>query len=138
MHPILVTIIIIAITLAIVLGFVTYMYSLWSTEQYHFIVRPIIYARGAELSLGQPILVLYVANEGTRTVKIVRVELVAGDGLYVNNTIWAVRPGIRETIEISAWRIIGNPSPIEPGNVYRVYIYTDELGKLLYDVIVAS
>ncbi len=136
MHPIVVTIIIVAITLAIVLGFVSYMFSVWSTEQYQFIVRPIVYARGAELNYGYPKLVLYVANEGSRAVKIVRVELIAGNGAYINDSIWVVLPGVRETIEINGWRITGNPSPIEPGNVYRVYVYTDELGRLMYDVIV--
>ena len=80
MHPIAVIIIVTAIAIAIVLGFVSFMLSVWSVQQHHFIVRPIIYARGAELTLGEPKLLLYVANEGTRSVKIVRVELVAGSG----------------------------------------------------------
>ena len=136
MHPVIVIIIVIAVTVAVVLGFVSYMLSVWTVQQHNFIVRPIVYARGAELSVGEPRLLLYVANEGARAVKIIRVEIVAGSGMYVNTTTWVIEPGERRVLEINGWVKVGNPSPIEPGNVYRVYVYTDELGRLMYDVVV--
>ncbi len=138
MHPIVVTLVVVAVTLAVILGFVSYVLSVWSVQQQHFMVRPLLYARGAELAVGEPVLVLYVANEGPRAVKIVRVEVLAGGGSYINSSVWVVEPGARREIVIEGWVRAGEPAPIEPGNVYRIYVYTDELGRLIYDAVVAG
>ncbi len=138
MHPIVVTLIIVAIALAVILGFVSYLLSLWSVEQHNFIIRPILYARGAEIAGSkstQPLLILYVSNEGPRSVKIIRVELIVGKSIYVNETEWLIPPGSKLKLEINDWKVVGEPTPIEPGNIYRVYIYTDLLGKLMYDIV---
>ncbi len=134
MHPIMVWVLIISVTIVFSILVANYLLSVWQTQQATFMVSPLLYVRGSALG-SNLVLELFVSNEGQRSAKILGVEIIVGGGKYVNNTIWVIRGGERKVIKISDWIVSGNPSRIVPGERYRVLVYVEEYGVYMYDVV---
>ncbi len=140
MNYVIATLILVGLTIAIAVAAVAWIMGIWASEQQQFIVRPIlkIIAAGTGLqegASGQPVLVLYIENEGASSIKILRVEIRGSEGLYFNNLNVTIGAGEEKTITIDTWGSEGNPPPLIRGHMYRVVIYTDKLGMIFYDVV---
>ena len=125
--------ILIAVTLVITIAVTTWLFSLWSSYQETFIVKPVVYVRQQALST-IPVLELYINNEGAKAEKILKIEIKATNGYYINETIMTIPAGFKGYIRIKEWTTIGNPEII-PGNIYRVYIYTESHGLMFLDIL---
>lgn len=126
--------ILIAMTLILTLAVTTWLFSIWSSYQETFIIKPIIYVRQEALST-EPVLELYITNEGAKAEKILRIEIKAGDGFYVNKTVIDIEAGFKGSVKVEEWEKEGNPSQIIKGMTYRVYIYTETHGLIFLDVV---
>ncbi len=134
------TVILIGITISLIFGFLAWLMGVWVTEQQEFTVRPILKVIGAKTGLqqgagGTPVLVLYIENKGTASIKILRVEIRGSEGYYYNDLNQTVAAGSELTITIDSWLTSGSPPPIIKGHMYRVLIYTDKLSTIFYDVV---
>jgi len=130
-------VLIIALTLIMVSLAVSWIMGLWHTTEETFMIRPMIQISYGSLS-SKPVLKLYITNKGQRGDEILRVEIKAGSGYYVNTTTFNIPAGFSGPILIDKWSIAGSPKSLEPGDRCRIYIYTKEHGMLFYDIVVTS
>ena len=129
---------VIAISLAIISA--SYILGIWNQQQEEFTVTPMLSIRSSVNSAQtQPILLLHVKNDGTKVVKIVKVEVRVGNGAWVNSQGWTIRPGESVDIRISSWTWVGsgNPPSLNPGDKCRVVVITERIGSLFYDITVS-
>ncbi len=137
--PIISEVILVAVVIAISLIAASWLLGLWGVEQENFIAIPYLYVTGGSVaSGGYPELVLFVRNDGVKSVVILRVEILMGDrGSYVNSTEITVEPGFRGEIRISGWEWVGtgDPPDLVRGGMYRVKVYTDRFGVYIQDVV---
>ncbi len=137
--------IVFAASIALILAFLTWFHGVNIAVQQQYIVVPQIIVSRVNSSHGIPTLIIYYENKGTKTGKIIKVDIEAGQGMYVyipRNGSIELKPNSRGTIVIPPpgdnWSIVGKPSPIEPGFTYRVRIYMSDGSILLYDLVAQS
>ncbi len=139
--PIIVFLIMLVVSIALILALITWLHGVNRAIQHDFLVQPSIFVPRARTKGGTPELILYVQNNGPVAGRIIRVEVLAGNGMYVyvppNGSI-VIKPNGQTVVVIPPsgqnWTIVGSPSPIEPGFMYRVKVYLNNGAILLYDV----
>lgn len=132
--------ILVAITIIFILLAMNWLWGLWRVEQEAFMINPILFVKATGTSGEQLILRLHITNDGGKAVTILRIEVEASGGYFLNRTNLVVEPGARLDIEISDWVWIGeseSPTMI-PGDRYRVKIYTDRYGIYITDVVASG
>ncbi len=138
-HPVISEVILVAITIAIAIAAVSWLLGVWQFEQESFAVTPVLYVKGAGNSNGDvPELYLHFANSGSKEVNIIKIEVVAGSGSWVNSSQITIPPGssIDYTIDDWVWQGSGDPPDLYPGIKMRVIIYTERMGSYITDVYV--
>jgi len=137
--------IVLAVSIALILAFVTWLHGVNLAIQHQYIVIPQIIVSRINSTQGIPKLVIYYENRGTETEKIIRIDVEAGQGMYVyipKNGSIELKPDSRGAIIIPPpndnWTVVGNPSYISPGFTYRVRIYMSDGSILLYDLVAQS
>jgi len=130
------TLIIIATSIAVIASVILWVKSTVYTTEEQFMIRPMIVVVKAapQPCPGGFQLILYIVNKGSIRDRIVRVVVEAGGGSYVNSTVIDVPPVYVGEKVISGWVVKGRPSPIESKNMYRVFIYLEKQGPLIYPV----
>lgn len=133
-------VIIIAASIIFILLAVNWILGAWRSEEAKFMVLPILSIKSVSNTSainGSLVLNLHVVNEGDVEVKIIKVEVEAGEGVYVNITPFTVPPGSSVNIVIDKWIWIGadDPAPIIPGGKYRIKLYTEKFGLFIRDVV---
>ena len=133
-------VILVAVTIAFIFLAINWLWGLWHVEQEAFMINPILFVKATGTSGEQLILNLYIINEGGKAVTILKVEVEASGGSFLNKTNLIVEPGARLDIEISDWIWVGEGEPptIIPGDRYRVKIYTDRYGVYIADVVASG
>ncbi len=139
--PIIAFLIVLAISIALILALLTWIHGVNRAIQHDFMVRPSVFISRATARNGIPIVVLYIQNNGPAVGKIIRVEVLAGNGEYVyvppNGSI-IIKPNTQTTVVIPPpgqnWTIVGSPSLIQPGFMYRIRVYLSSGAILIYDV----
>lgn len=86
------------------------------------------------------ILSLHVKNEGEISITIIKVEIDAGKGSYINYTSIKVPAGttLDVTIDKWVWEGLGDPIALTPGGKYRVKVYTEKFGVFYQDVVASG
>ena len=134
----------ILVSVVIVLAFVivAYIRSVWHVQANQVVLTPILSVRGdtgASASGGGLVLELHIRNEGHRDAVILKVEVRSDRGSWVNTSRLVVPPGSSFDYTISSWEWVGPDGPPTPsrGEKYRVIIYTEDSGVLIYDVVLS-
>jgi len=84
------------------------------------------------------VLEIYVVNKGDAAVKVLEVVVDGGVYRFVNDTVWVVKPRESKWVTISGWKVKYRERDPVPGDVVRVYIYTEQWGQVFYDVVVGG
>jgi hypothetical protein len=132
--------IVLSVTISLAFVMVMYLRGVWHTEAERFTIVPMLSLRGStSQSNGSLVLELHIRNDGEREAVILRVEVRTSSGSWVNSTRLVVPPGSTVDVTISEWVWEGSNSPPVPkrGDKYRVLVYTESSGILLYDVVVS-
>ena len=132
-------VVVVIVSIAIAIAAATWITGIWTGEQQEFMITPILTISSTNSLHGQgssglPVLQLIIDNKGGKLVKIVMVKVTSGKGSYVNKSVISVPAGSEVTVTIKDWQIEGSPDPVEPGNVYRIIIYTDNAGQFFFDI----
>jgi len=130
---ILIIFILVTITIFITIIIVNWIFGLWSTTEEEFVIRSYIYITHQELT-NKPKLIIYVINSGAKSDKILKVEIKATNGMFINDTVIDIPADFKGTIEVDEWIEKGNPQIVQ-GNIYRVFIYTERHGLIFIDVV---
>jgi hypothetical protein len=137
------SIIIIVVSIIFTLLAVNWIFGVWRSEQSKFAVTPILLVKSTgetTVNNASLILKLHILNEGDVEVRIIRVEVEATKGFYVNSTRFVIPPGSSIDVVIEDWSWVGegDPVPILPGNKYRIKLYTERFGVYIQDVIASG
>ncbi len=114
----------------------TWIMGLWHSVAETFVVRPMVHVSFSELN-STPVLVLYIENDGATNDTILEVDIVSGDGMYVNTTKIGIPAGFSDYVTIDRWSIVGSPKPLSPGSRVRVIIHTAIHGTMPLDIVVS-
>ena len=125
---------VIAISLALLVAFVSYLMGWWGIWTGYTRV-PGFYISIADVGENL-VLRVYVVNEGDVAIKVLKVVVDGGVYRFVNDSVWVVEPKKSKWVTISGWKIEYSERDPVPGDVVRVYIYTEQWGQLFYDVVV--
>ena len=141
-HPTIVQVILIAVTLTVTIVAISWILGVWHVEQEQFSVVPMLYMRSDAGGAGttQPVLELHIRNEGSKAAKIIRIEVRTDNGYWFNNSVIIVPGGSTIDVVIDRWSWVGEGEPpvLVPGGKYRIVIYTEQWGQIFYDVTVSS
>jgi len=127
----------IAVTLVVGSAFVAWMLSMNKTVQDEFALQPLVEVMGGSVN-STPVLVLHIENSGQRADTILKVEIKAGRGYYVNATRIKIPAGWEGDLVIRSWTRVSNPDDLVSGDWVRVYVYTEEHGVLFQDLVVCD
>jgi len=129
-----VMILVVAVILAAIIA-INWVWGVWNITKEEFMLRSYLYITHQSLS-AKPILKIYVINEGMKSDKIIRAEIIATNGKYVFKGDILIEPGMKGYIVIGddeEWDQEGNPELI-PGENYLVKIYTERHGMHFFMV----
>ena len=127
---------VIALTLTLCMAFVSYIMGWWGVwTDYMRAPRFCISIASINESL---VLEIYVVNRGDAAVKVLRVVVDGGVYRFVNDTVWVVKPRESKWVTISGWKVKYRERDPVPGDVVRVYIYTEQWGQVFYDVVIGG
>lgn len=137
-HPIITVVMLVAITIAVSLLVANYLFGVWRVELEKFTVTPMIYTRTSGSNSGEPILNLYIKNDGAKEVVVYKVEIRSDVGSWYNLSKIIVPANSVMNITIDKWKWSGEtpqPPSIEPGDRFRVLLYTENMGVLFYEIV---
>ncbi len=132
--------ILVGVTVSLAFVMAMYIKSVWHTEAEEFILTPILSMRGSSSAVnGSLVLELHIRNEGQKEAVILRVEVRSSEGAWLNSSRIIVPPGSSLDIIIDEWVWVGQDGPPTPirGEKYRVLVYTERSGVLMYDVVLS-
>ncbi len=132
--------ILVGVTVSLAFVMAMYIKSVWHTEAEEFILTPILSMRSSSSAVnGSLVLELHIRNEGQREAVILKVEVRSSEGAWVNSSRIVVPPGSSLDVVIDEWVWVGQDGPPTPvrGEKYRVLVYTEGSGVLMYDVVLS-
>jgi len=132
--PIIAFLIAIVLSLILFAAFISYLMGWWDVWTEYMRV-PSFYV--SIVDVGENLVLrVYVVNEGDMAIKVLKVIVDGGVYRFVNDSVWVVEPKESKWVTINGWKVEYSVRDPVPGDVVRVYIYTEQWGQLFYDVVV--
>ena len=133
-------IIIIAVTIAFIFLAINWIWGTWQTQQEEFMVTPILWVKASASGETELILNLRLVNEGEKAITILKVEVEAYGGYFINNSIIEVGPGEVKNVTIDRWiwQGPGSKPKIVAGDRFTVKVYTDRYGVYITSVVASG
>lgn len=148
LYPLLIKVLLVAIILLSSLMLLNYVLSAIFTTKESFEIKPLLYIAHAGVN-PEPMVVLYVINDGGNSERLLRVEIRASGGAFMCDIDVTVEAGFRGYLIISSpdsakplasgrtvpcnWVALGNPA-IEEGRFYTVRLYTVRHGIITLEL----
>ncbi|MCE4613597.1 MAG: hypothetical protein F7C07_07185 [Desulfurococcales archaeon] len=133
-------VIIVAVTIAFIFLAVNWIWGIWQIQQEEFMITPILWVKASASGETELILNLRLVNEGGKAINILKIEVEAYGGYFLNSSVIRVGPGETKQVTIDEWVWQGSgPEPkIVAGDRFTVKIYTDRYGVYTASVVASS